>query len=133
MARTVLVVGGAGAFGSRLVRGLIETTEFDVVIAARDQRRAAARISASAAGRASAVRLDTATVTAEELRATGAFFVVDAAGPFQGAGYRLARAAIEARLHYLDLADARYFVAGFAALDAAARAAGVVALTGASS
>jgi hypothetical protein len=36
-------------------------------------------------------------------------------------------------MHYLDLADARDFVAGFGALDTAARAAGVVALTGASS
>ena len=133
MARIVLVVGGAGAFGSRLVRGLIETTEFDVVIAARDVRRAAVRIPPSAAGRARAIRLDTSTVIAEELSATGAFVVVDAAGPFQGAGYRLARAAIEAGLHYLDLADARDFVAGFGALDAAARAAGIVALTGASS
>jgi len=67
MARIVLVVGGAGAFGSRLVRGLIETTEFDVVIAARDVRRAAVRIPPSAAGRARAIRLDTSTVIAEEL------------------------------------------------------------------
>ncbi len=36
-------------------------------------------------------------------------------------------------MHYVDLADARDFVAGFAALDAEARAAGVVALSGASS
>ena len=67
------------------------------------------------------------------LRASGASAVVDAAGPFQGADYRVARAAITAGMHYLDLADGRGFVAGFAALDAEARAAGVVALTGASS
>lgn len=79
------------------------------------------------------MRLDTATVTAPELRATGAFVAADAAGPFQGADYRLARAAIAAGLHYVDLADARGFVAGFGVLDAPARAAGVVALTGASS
>src|ERR1700686_2412057 len=63
----------------------------------------------------------------------GGPFGAAAAGPFQGAGYRLARAAIAAGLHYVDLADARDFVAGFGALDAAARAAGVVALSGASS
>jgi saccharopine dehydrogenase-like NADP-dependent oxidoreductase len=43
---------------------------------------------------------------------------VDAAGPFQGAEPRVARAAIAAGLHYVDLADARDFVAGFRALDA---------------
>jgi hypothetical protein len=67
------------------------------------------------------------------LHAAGAFVVVDAAGPFQGAGYRLARAAIAARMHYVDLADARDFVAGFGVLDVEARAVGVAALTGASS
>jgi NAD(P)-dependent dehydrogenase (short-subunit alcohol dehydrogenase family) len=131
--QTVLVIGGAGAFGSRLVTGLIETTPFNVVIAGRDLRRAAAHAATVAKARARATRIDTATVTAAELRATGAFVVVDAAGPFQGADYRLARAAIEARLHYVDLADARDFVAGFGVLDVVARAAGVVALTGASS
>ena len=133
MAQTVLVVGGAGAFGSRLVTGLIETSEFDVVIGGRDVRRAAPLVAAVGASRARTARIDTATVISEELRATGAFVAVDAAGPFQGADYRLARAAIDAGLHYVDLSDARDFVAGFGALDAAARAAGVVALTGASS
>src|SRR6202021_1848951 len=100
---TVLVIGGTGAFGSRLVDGLIATREFAVVIAGRDLARARAK-AASSGGRARAVRLDTEAVTAEALGATGAFVVVDAAGPFQGADYRLAGAAIAAGLHYLDLA-----------------------------
>ena len=131
-ARTVLVVGGTGAFGGRLVRGLIDTTDFAVAIAGRDLDRATA-VAAALGPRVRALRLDAVTVTAEDLRASGAFVVVDAAGPFQGASYRLARAAIEAGLHYVDLADGRDFVAGFVALDEAAKAAGVVALTGASS
>jgi len=72
-------------------------------------------------------------VTAAALAATGAGIVVDAAGPFQAGDYRLARAAIAAGLDYVDLADARGFVAGFGQLDDAARAAGVTLLTGASS
>ncbi len=132
VARTVLVVGGSGAFGRRLVDGLLATTDFDIVIAGRHPEQATAQLAALGA-RARAQRLDTMTVTTEALAATGAFIVVDAAGPFQGAAYRVARAAIAAGLHYVDLADARDFVAGFAALDAEARVAGVVALTGASS
>ncbi|HVH78404.1 MAG TPA: saccharopine dehydrogenase NADP-binding domain-containing protein [Stellaceae bacterium] len=130
--RPVLVIGGAGAFGGRLVDGLLATTDLEVVVAGRDLANAETKARPSG-GRARAVRLDAATVTAEALAATGAFVVVDAAGPFQGASYRLARAAIGAGLHYIDLADARDFVAGFGALDDAARAAGVTALTGASS
>ena len=130
--RTVLVVGGTGAFGARLVGGLYNTMDLDIVIAGRDLDRAAA--AAAALGpRVRALRLDAATVTAEELRVSGAFVVADAAGPFQGASYRLARAAIAAGLHYVDLADGRDFVAGFGMLDDAAKAAGVVAFTGASS
>jgi hypothetical protein len=130
--KAVLVVGGAGAFGSRLVDGLIRTSDFAVVVAGRDLVRIEAR-AAALGSRARAMRLDTATVTAEALRASGAFAVVDAAGPFQGGQYRLARATITAGMHYVDLADARDFVAGFGALDPQARAAGIVALSGASS
>ena len=132
MAHCVLVVGGAGAFGSRLVDGLIRTSGFEVVIAGRDLARAEACATALGS-RARAMRLDTRAVTPEALRASGAFAAVDAAGPFQGAQYRFARAAIAAGMHYVDLADARDFVAGFGALDPEARAAGLVALTGASS
>jgi len=133
MTRAVLVVGGTGAFGSRLVDGLVATTDLGVVIAGRNLARAEARAASIGAHRVRALRLDGAAVTADELRATGAFAVIDAAGPFQGAGYRLAQAVIAAGMHYVDLADGRAFVAGFPALDGAARAAGVVALTGASS
>ncbi|MDQ0469154.1 SDR family oxidoreductase [Labrys wisconsinensis] len=133
----VLVVGGAGVFGSRLVEGLAATTDLAVIVAGRDPGRSAAAAAAVRArypaARIETVVLDVRTATPAELAATGAGIVVDAAGPFQGARPRLAEAAIAAGLDYLDLADARDFVAAFPALDAAARAAGVVAITGASS
>ncbi len=128
-----MVIGGTGGFGRRLVEGLVATTDLHVIIAARDLARAQALAAVCGAGRASARRLDRANLTAEQLRTTGAFVVVDAAGPFQGADYRLARAAIAAGMHYLDLADARGFVTGIAALNPSAQAAGVVVLSGASS
>jgi NAD(P)-dependent dehydrogenase (short-subunit alcohol dehydrogenase family) len=136
----VLVVGGTGAFGERLVTGILETTGFDVVVAGRNQVRLAAFVAhcnrtAAPGGRARAafLTLDVRSVTPGAIKGTGAFAVVDAASPYQGGDYGLARAAIAAGLHYIDLADARDFVMGFGVLDAAARAAGVVALTGASS
>ena len=70
----------------------------------------------------------------DRLSALSPWTVVDAAGPFQGAGYALALAAVEAGAHYVDLADGRAFVACFEeAVDAPARKAGVLAVTGASS
>ena len=130
----VLLIGAGGVFGSRLAQGLARDG-FEVVCAGRDLARAegvAAHLR-DAGGRARAVALDARTLTPDALRAMGADIVVDAAGPFQNAAPTVARAAIAAELPYVDLADARDFVAGFPALDAAARAAGIVALTGASS
>lgn len=127
------MVGGAGAFGARLVAGLAATTDLSVIVAGRDLAKAQAVARTVPDGRGRAIRLDATRVEAAALRALGAVVVADAAGPFQGGAPVLARAAIEAGLPYLDLADGRDFVAGFPTLDTAARAKGVVALTGASS
>jgi len=130
----IIILGGTGAFGERLVRGLVATTDFSLTILVRDASRAAALIAALGAGDgAEAVAVDAQALDAPRLRAFGAFALVDCAGPFQGRDYRLAQAAMEAGLHYIDLADGREFVAGIGALDAAARAAGVLVLSGASS
>jgi hypothetical protein len=83
--------------------------------------------------RVSIAHLDRRQATAAEVGALDAFCVVDAAGPFQASAYTLAKAAIDAGVHYVDLADARDFVAGFGALDEAAKARDVLAVTGASS
>ncbi|TFZ58324.1 SDR family NAD(P)-dependent oxidoreductase [Methylorubrum sp. Q1] len=129
----ILVVGGAGAFGARLVAGLAATTDLRVIVAGRDVAKAEVVARTLPDGRGRAARLDATEADAAQLRALGATVVVDAAGPFQGGAPVLARAAIEAGLPYLDLADGRDFVAAFPRLDAAAQGKGVVALTGASS
>lgn len=59
--------------------------------------------------------------------------VVHTAGPFQSQEYTVARAAIEAGCHYIDLADGRQFVAGIGSLDAAAKDRGLTVTSGASS
>ena len=131
--RRVLVFGGAGVFGARLTSAILNTTPWHVLVAGRDEARLAATVATLPAGRATAVTLDARQATVEALRAAQVFAVVDAAGPFQGAEPVLARVAIAAGIPIIDLADARDFVAGYGALDAAAKAAGVTALTGASS
>lgn len=132
----VLVIGAGGVFGSHLAVGLARAG-FDLVLAGRDLKRAeraAAAVLAEHPGIAvEAIAVDTQTVTAESLKASGADIVADAAGPFQGSEPTVARAAIQAGLHYVDLADGRDFVARFGDLDEAARSVGVVALTGCSS
>jgi saccharopine dehydrogenase-like NADP-dependent oxidoreductase len=135
--RRVLVIGGRGGFGLRLTEGILATTAFNVIVAGRDA--AAAHATANAFGRrfgpdrVSALALDRERLVAADLAERGLFCVIDAAGPYQGREPTVARAAIAAGVHSLDLADARDFVAAFAVLDGDARAAGVAAMTGASS
>ncbi|WP_246154094.1 SDR family oxidoreductase [Methylobacterium oryzihabitans] len=134
----ILVVGGAGVFGSRLARGLAASGLCAVVVAGRDRARtegAAGALARAAPGvPVEATVLDAATATPAMLRDLDLAGVIDAAGPYHaGEGaHRLARAAIGAGLPYCDLADGRAYVAGFSALDAAAREAGVSLVTGAS-
>ena len=68
-----------------------------------------------------------------QLRALSPALVIHCVGPFQGQNYRVAQAALAAGAHYIDLADGRQFVAGFAAsLNDQAVAASRVAICGAS-
>lgn len=127
--RRVVLVGATGAFGERLARLLAPWPQIELIFAARGIERAEAL--ASELG-CSAVGFD--RDKPEALQALRPWAVIDAAGPFQGGALALARAAIAAGAHYIDIADGRDFVARFgAALDAEARAAGVLAVTGASS
>lgn len=81
-----------------------------------------------------ATAIDSSSTTlARDIRALGAGIVINLSGPFQGSDYRVAQSCIKARAHYIDLADAREFVLGIRALDVAAREAGVLVASGASS
>jgi hypothetical protein len=68
-----------------------------------------------------------------QLKALDPDLVIHCAGPFQGQDYRVALGALRSGAHYIDLADSREFVAGFiSAVESAAKAAGRLAVTGAS-
>ena len=137
MSFRVLVVGATGAFGRRLVERLAATTACELVLAARTAPKLDALIARLnvlyPSRKIEGAVLDKDTVPPDRIRGLNVNVVVDAAGPFQDAEPALARTAIAAGSHYIDIADAREFVAHFAALDADAKAAGVVAVTGASS
>ncbi len=97
----MVVLGGAGNFGARICRALAEDADLQVVAAGRSV--------------GAQLRLDAdSPLFSTRLRAAAPDIVVHCAGPFQGQDYRVARAALEAGAHYLDLADGRDFVVRFA-------------------
>jgi hypothetical protein len=114
----VVVLGGAGNFGARIVCALKEEPGVEVLVA----------------GRRAPVALDlTHPGFPAALRALSPQIVIHCVGPFQGQDYRVAQASLAAGANYIDLADGRAFVAGFeTANDGHARTCGRTAITGAS-
>jgi saccharopine dehydrogenase-like NADP-dependent oxidoreductase len=133
----VLVIGGSGVFGAHLCRRLARLKIYRIVIGGRSAGNAAALIGElrllDPECQAAFVKCDRAALSGADLKALGLLAVADAAGPFQASSYSLVKAAIEAGVHYVDLCDARGFVAGIGGFDAAAKKAGVAIFTGASS
>lgn len=134
MVTRVLLIGGYGNFGSYIARRLAGDANLQLLIGGRSGEKAAAFAAGlDAVHPAIPVAVDIDGDLAGALGAAKPDLVVHSVGPFQGQDHRVARAAIAAGAHYLDLADARGFVTGIGALDADARAAGVAVIAGASS
>jgi hypothetical protein len=128
MRDAVMILGGYGNFGKRIAAGL-RMRDIGVIIAGRDAEKA--RLCAEAMDAEYAV-FDVRTGLGEALSRHKPRVVIHTAGPYQGADYSVARACIAGGAHYIDLADARDFVRDFSLLDNEAKAAGVVAISGAS-
>jgi len=134
----ILIVGGYGTFGGRIVELLERQAALTLIVSGRSlvraERYCAARGDTAATLEPAVFDRDGDALA--QLQTLKPVMVVDASGPFQAYGrhaYRLVEACIEARVHYLDLADGSDFVAGINAFDDRARAAGVFVLSGVSS
>lgn len=137
----VIVIGGYGQFGKRLVYRLLKNHELSVCIAGRSREKAGQfcrRLSQQFNRAIDHIQLDILKSDMIGLfKAYEADIVINVSGPYQDQygndDYRVARACIETPCHYIDLADARQFVAHFAEqLDEAAKDANVMLVSGAS-
>lgn len=132
----ILILGGYGVFGGRLAELLSDIGELEMFICGRN---------ADAASNFCDVFQGVATVRPVQLDRTELDrhietlkpdIVVDASGPFQDYGenrYSVIEACIQARVNYMDFADAADFVFGVSKFDQAACDAGVFVLSGVSS
>lgn len=132
--KRVLVIGGTGNFGSIIARALADDPNIALVIGGRSQAKAdALAASLPAINPAQGCAIDIDENIEARLREIAPHVVIHTTGPFQLQDHRVARAAITVGAHYLDLADARHFVATIGELDDEAKATGVAVIAGASS
>jgi Saccharopine dehydrogenase NADP binding domain len=129
MMTRVLLVGGYGTFGTLIARRLSREPGLTVIVAGRSGQKASAL-----AGKLNAewTQFDISAGLDGHLKTLKPDILVHTSGPFQEQGYEVAAACIRNGVHYLDLADGREFVANISRLDEAARAAGVLVVSGAS-
>lgn len=130
----VLVLGGYGAFGTRVCQLLARSPELTIHVAGRhlDAAEAACRRLGVGTARPVALDRDLAGDVAEFLRRQQPRVVIDAIGPFQHRDYRFPELVAQCGAHSLDLADDRAYVTGITALEQRASSLGVLVTSGAS-
>jgi len=127
----VLILGGYGNFGKRIAQSLVKHN-ISVIIAGRSRVKAHSFAQTLPESLATVAVLDIAYEFAQQLKLLKPTVVINTCGPFQNSNYDVARACIEHKVHYIDLADGRDFVTGITALDEAAKAHQVAIISGAS-
>lgn len=132
----ILILGGYGVFGGRLIHLLSDMDSLEIIVTGRSKDKAEAfcRTTTSTATLIP-IGLDREDILTG-LNKYRPDILVDASGPFQNYGndpYHVIKACLKAGVHYMDFADAADFVFGVSAFDEQARKAGLVILSGVSS
>jgi len=134
----ILIVGGYGVFGGRIVELLENDARLTLFVGGRSIAKAKSFVASRAHAKAELVpaAIDRDGDIGGQLSAIRPDIVVDASGPFQtygDDGYRIIQACLTHGANYLDLADGSDFVAGVVAFDDRAKAVGLYVISGASS
>ena len=135
--KRIVVIGGTGHFGGRICRRLVAQPGAELTITSRSLSNAQSfvdeLVAAGSVITINAAALDQSSPDFEsDLLALRPDVVIHTAGPYQGQDYHVAKACIQAGSHYIDLADGREFVSGFAALDEDAKHNKLLLVSGAS-
>ena len=134
----VLVLGGYGNFGKRIVESLSVMEGITIIIAGRSADKAD-RLRQDLSLTVSGVSLETAVIDIQKsdfievLKSLSPDLLIHTGGPFQGQSYSVPEACIAINSHYIDLADDRRFVCDIASLNDQAKEHKVLIVSGASS
>jgi saccharopine dehydrogenase (NAD+, L-lysine forming) len=127
----VVVLGGAGAVGSVVVKTLARTDYFSELVAADlNLGRVSEVVKATGAAKARAIQVDALDPASMRQAIAGADVVVNCIGPFYKFVRPVLDAVLAAKINYVDICDDVDVTLEILKLDGAAKAAGVKALIG---
>ncbi len=127
----ILILGGYGNFGKRIAATLTGSG-IPVIVAGRNRDKAESLTQLLPTDLAEAAACDVSQNFDEQLSRIEPKAVINTCGPFQDRDYSIAEACIRNKVHYIDLADGRDFVAGISGLNENAKNSGVAVISGAS-
>lgn len=128
--KKILVIGGYGVFGKRIVERLSRVSNIEIVIAGRSTDKA--KKLKQELSKASQCIISIQYIDISENLTFEADILINACGPYHRQDYSLAGYCIEQGIHYIDLADNRDFVDGISKLDKKAKSKDVFVTSGAS-
>lgn len=128
---TILVLGAYGGAGREIVRGLIDKTGLNVIVAGRNRDRLAALASKHSSSRLRPRILNAANSAALTESCKDAGLVINAVGPYSMHGADIARTAIESGVPYVDFANEQIHYRRLQQIDPLARERNLLLLTAA--
>lgn len=133
----IVVLGGYGNFGKRIVENLSQLDEITIYIAGRNLSKAqqcVEQLKATAKSTLKPLVIDIFANDFEDILAQlSPYLVIHTSGPYQGQNYNVAKTCIKLGAHYIDLADDRRFVCDISSLNKDATENNVLVVSGASS
>lgn len=115
----VMILGGYGNFGQLIATALSQEENISVIIAGRNESKAKALANQL---NCCYVKLDVhQDDLVQTFHAHSVQLVISTVGPFQNQSYDIAQSAIDADIHYIDLADSREFVENIVQFDSIAK------------
>jgi hypothetical protein len=133
--KKILILGGYGNFGWRISRALAKAN-IPIVICGRNKQKAknlANELQNKFSN--SNIEISCFDVNKElkkQLKLQKPLAVINTCGPFQNSDYQAAQNCIDAKVHYIDLSDAREFVNNITSLDKSAKSNNALVISGAS-
>ncbi|WP_444996976.1 saccharopine dehydrogenase family protein [Aliikangiella sp. IMCC44359] len=134
----IIILGGYGNFGKRVVKNLCQHLSIRLILAGRniDKAENCCQTLSQETGHKNLIPL-ALDIDSQQFESTlvklSPDILIHTSGPFQGQNYKVAKACLKANCHYIDLADDRRFVCDFTQLNQQACQQNLLFVSGASS